>query len=91
MKHDGITLSFVPNLHNVKFQNKMVGTNKTLVILRMDLDALVKKVEFMAKKFDKINDGDFRFAHTLLFLIRSLDCGSRNLEREQFSHVTHVQ
>merc|ERR1719295_545683 len=37
----------------------MVGTNKTLVILRMDLDALVKKVEFMAKKFDKINDGDF--------------------------------
>ena len=69
----------------------MVGTNKTLVILRMDLDALVKKVEFMAKKFDKINDGDFRFAYTPLFLIRSLDCGSRNLEREQFSHVAHVQ
>ena len=67
MINDVTTLSFVPN-NNVKFQKKMVGTNKTLVILRMDLDALVKKVEFMAKKFDKINDGDFRFAHTPLFL-----------------------
>jgi len=37
----------------------MVGNNKSLVILRMDLDALVKKVEFMAKTFDQINDGDF--------------------------------